>query len=142
MRTVCPALGRQDGRQADGAVADHGDAGAFVHVDDDGGVLAAAADALRLDEDERTCPFDLARAARPARRAPSRRRDVEVPPRVRWLLDSMPLSHRAVHDLALCTAEPGSASEDRLKVLTSPAAAPSPAADPAGTRPAPPRNRL
>ncbi|MEY8037968.1 helix-turn-helix transcriptional regulator [Saccharopolyspora cebuensis] len=55
-------------------------------------VLDAVARALRLDEDERTYLFDLARTARPARRTPSRRQDVEVPPQVQWLLDSMTLS--------------------------------------------------
>ncbi len=55
-------------------------------------VLAAVAQALQLDEDERTYLFDLARAARPARRTPSRRRDVEVPPRIQWLLDSVAMS--------------------------------------------------
>ncbi|MGI5466204.1 helix-turn-helix transcriptional regulator [Streptomyces sp. CA-132043] len=55
-------------------------------------VLAAVAQALRLDEDERTYLFDLARAARPARRTPSRRRDVEVPPRIQWLLGSITMS--------------------------------------------------
>ncbi|GAA4984842.1 transcriptional regulator with XRE-family HTH domain [Nonomuraea thailandensis] len=55
-------------------------------------VLDAVAQALRLDQDERTYLFDLARAARPARHAPSRRKDVQVPPRVQWLLDSVTLS--------------------------------------------------
>ncbi|MFC9131115.1 helix-turn-helix transcriptional regulator [Streptomyces sp. NPDC057099] len=55
-------------------------------------VLAAVARALQLDEDERTYLFDLARAARPARRTPSRRRDVEIPPRIQWLLDSIAMS--------------------------------------------------
>ncbi|WP_037851201.1 helix-turn-helix domain-containing protein [Streptomyces sp. NRRL S-340] len=55
-------------------------------------VLAAVAQALHLDEDERTYLFDLARAARPARRTPSRRRDVEVPPRTQWLLDTIAMS--------------------------------------------------
>lgn len=55
-------------------------------------VLAAVAQALQLDEDERTYLFDLARAARPARRTPSRRRDVAVPPRISWLLDSITMS--------------------------------------------------
>lgn len=55
-------------------------------------VVEAVAQALRLDEDERTYLFDLARAARPARRAPSRRKDVAVPPRIQWLLDSMTMS--------------------------------------------------
>ncbi len=55
-------------------------------------VLEAVARTLQLDEDERTYLFDLARAARPARRAPSRRREVELPPSVQWLLDSMTMS--------------------------------------------------
>ncbi|GGX68750.1 helix-turn-helix transcriptional regulator [Streptomyces minutiscleroticus] len=55
-------------------------------------VLAAVAQALQLDEDERTYLFDLARAARHARRTPSRRRDVETPPRIQWLLDSVTMS--------------------------------------------------
>jgi transcriptional regulator with XRE-family HTH domain len=55
-------------------------------------VLAAVARALHLDEDERTYLFDLARAARPARRAPSRRRAVGVEPRVQWMLDSITMS--------------------------------------------------
>ena len=61
-------------------------------------VLDAVARALQLDEDERTYLFDLARAARPAHRAPSRRRDVEVPPRVQWLLDSMTMSSAFVRN--------------------------------------------
>lgn len=65
-------------------------------VSDD--VLDAVARALRLDEDERTHLFDLARAARPARRTPSRRRDVEVPPRIQWLLDSMTMSSAFVRN--------------------------------------------
>ncbi|WP_234379795.1 hypothetical protein [Streptomyces caniscabiei] len=36
--------------------------------------------------------FDLARAARPARRTPSRRRGVDVPPRVQWMLGSITMS--------------------------------------------------
>ncbi|MFF8905237.1 helix-turn-helix transcriptional regulator [Streptomyces olivaceoviridis] len=58
-------------------------------------VLAAVADALHLDEDERTYLFDLARAARaarPAHRTPSRPKDVEVPPRIQWMLDSITMS--------------------------------------------------
>lgn len=55
-------------------------------------VLDAVAQALRLDEAERTYLFDLARAARPARRTPSRRKDVQVPPPVQWLLDSITMS--------------------------------------------------
>ncbi|KDN75789.1 XRE family transcriptional regulator [Streptomyces olindensis] len=63
-------------------------------------VLAAVAQALQLDEDERTYLFDLARAARarPARRAPSRRGEAAVPPRVQWLLDSMTLSSAFVRN--------------------------------------------
>src|SRR6185312_11902683 len=59
-------------------------------VSDD--VLDAVARALRLDEDERTHLFDLARSSRPGRHTPTRRKDVEVPPRVQWLLDSMTTS--------------------------------------------------
>ncbi|MFI6517945.1 helix-turn-helix transcriptional regulator [Spirillospora sp. NPDC050679] len=55
-------------------------------------VLDAVAQALRLDQDERTYLFDLARAAKPARRTASRRNDVQVPPRVQWMLDSMTMS--------------------------------------------------
>ncbi|MFE9674646.1 helix-turn-helix transcriptional regulator [Streptomyces sp. NPDC006259] len=55
-------------------------------------VLDAVAQALRLDEDERTYLFDLARSARPARRTPPRRKDVAIPPSVQWLLDSMTMS--------------------------------------------------
>src|SRR4051794_31468046 len=55
-------------------------------------VLDAVARALRMSEDERTHLFDLARAARPAGRRTSRRKDVEVAPRVQWLLDSMTMS--------------------------------------------------
>ena len=55
-------------------------------------VLDAVAHALRLDEDERTYLFDLARAAQPSSRAPRRRKAVDVPPHVQWLLDSMTLS--------------------------------------------------
>ncbi|NBH04979.1 helix-turn-helix transcriptional regulator [Amycolatopsis sp. SID8362] len=61
-------------------------------------VLDAVARALRLDDDERTYLFDLARASRPKSRTPSRRRDVEVPARVQWLLDSMTLSSAFVRD--------------------------------------------
>ncbi|MGW2261338.1 MmyB family transcriptional regulator [Streptomyces sp. NPDC001780] len=68
------------------------DIGAFRDVVD------AVARALQLDEDERTYLFDLARAARPARRSPSRRKDVPVPPRVQWLLDSMTMSSASVQN--------------------------------------------
>ncbi|GAA2212538.1 helix-turn-helix transcriptional regulator [Nonomuraea monospora] len=71
-------------------------------------VLDAVAQALRLDQDERTYLFDLARAARPARRAPSRRKEVQVPPRVQWLLDSMTMSAAWVRngraDIVTCNA--------------------------------------
>ncbi|MFC0041927.1 helix-turn-helix transcriptional regulator [Actinomadura rayongensis] len=55
-------------------------------------VLEAVARALRLDDDERAYLFDLARSSRRANRTPSRRRDVEVPPRVQWMLDSITTS--------------------------------------------------
>ena len=61
-------------------------------------VLEAVARALQLDEDERTYLFDLARAARPTRRTPSRRKDVEIPDRVQWLLDSMTMSSAFVRN--------------------------------------------
>ncbi|GAA3738978.1 transcriptional regulator with XRE-family HTH domain [Spinactinospora alkalitolerans] len=56
-------------------------------------VLDAVARTLQLSEDERTYLFDLAKAAQPTRPAARRRRKaVDVPPRVQWLLDSMTLS--------------------------------------------------
>ncbi|AZM58250.1 MULTISPECIES: helix-turn-helix domain-containing protein [unclassified Streptomyces] len=55
-------------------------------------VLDAVAQALDLDADERTYLFDLARAARPARSGPPRRKDAEVQPSVQWMLDSMTMS--------------------------------------------------
>ncbi|MCX2732630.1 helix-turn-helix transcriptional regulator [Saccharopolyspora sp. NFXS83] len=61
-------------------------------------VLGAVAHALRLDEDERTYLFDLARTARPHRRTPSRRKEVAVPPEVQWMLDSMTLSSAFVRN--------------------------------------------
>lgn len=61
-------------------------------------VLDAVARALQLHDDERTYLFDLARSSRPARRTPSRRRDVEAPPRVQWLLDSMTMSSAFVRN--------------------------------------------
>ncbi|MEV4579927.1 helix-turn-helix transcriptional regulator [Nonomuraea jabiensis] len=61
-------------------------------------VIHAVARALQLEEDERTYLFDLARAARPARRTPSRRKDVEVPPRIQWLLDSMTMASASVQN--------------------------------------------
>ena len=61
-------------------------------------VLDAVARALRLGDDERTYLFDLARSSRQESRTPPRRRDVEVPPRVRWLLDSMTTSSAFVRN--------------------------------------------
>jgi transcriptional regulator with XRE-family HTH domain len=61
-------------------------------------VLDAVARALRLDDDERTYLFDLARSSRQESRTPSRRKDVEVPPRVQWLLDSMTASSAFVRN--------------------------------------------
>ncbi|WP_030381092.1 MULTISPECIES: helix-turn-helix transcriptional regulator [unclassified Streptomyces] len=61
-------------------------------------VLDAVARALRLDDDERTYLFDLARSSRHTSRTPSRRRDVEIPPRVTWLLDSMTMSSAFVRN--------------------------------------------
>ncbi|MET8556332.1 helix-turn-helix transcriptional regulator [Streptomyces sp. NPDC004959] len=61
-------------------------------------VLDAVARALRLDEDERAHLFDLARAARRVRRTPTPGGDVELPPRIQWLLDSMTKSSAFVRD--------------------------------------------
>lgn len=55
-------------------------------------VLEAVAKALLLDEDERTYLFDLARAARPARRRSPRRKDVKIPSPVQWMVDSMTMA--------------------------------------------------
>ncbi|MEU8171653.1 helix-turn-helix transcriptional regulator [Microbispora hainanensis] len=55
-------------------------------------VLESVAQALRLNEDERTYLLDLARAARPARRRSQRRRDVKIPASVQWMLDSMTMA--------------------------------------------------
>lgn len=55
-------------------------------------VLEAVARALLLNEDERTYLLDLARAARPARRRPQRRKDVTIPAPVQWMLDSMTMA--------------------------------------------------
>lgn len=52
-------------------------------------VLDAVAVALRLNEAEHAYLFDLARAARPAKRVARRRKPVKVPARVQWMLDSM-----------------------------------------------------
>jgi transcriptional regulator with XRE-family HTH domain len=70
--------------------------GHIAGVSDD--VVDAVARVLQLDDDERTYLFDLARAARPARRTPSRRKDVAVPPPVQWLLDSVTLSSAFVRN--------------------------------------------
>ncbi|MCF1593360.1 helix-turn-helix transcriptional regulator [Streptomyces muensis] len=61
-------------------------------------VVEAVAQALQLDEDERTYLFDLARAAKPAHRTPTRRRDVPVPPRIQWMLDSMTMASASVQN--------------------------------------------
>ncbi|MFI5937400.1 helix-turn-helix transcriptional regulator [Actinoplanes sp. NPDC051494] len=55
-------------------------------------VLYAVARTLRLDDEERTYLFDLARAARPAGCAPARRRATELPREVQWMLDAMTMS--------------------------------------------------
>ncbi|MFJ6548069.1 helix-turn-helix domain-containing protein [Microbacterium sp. NPDC091676] len=55
-------------------------------------VLDAVAEALRLDDDERTYLLDLAQAAKPAHRRPARRREAPLPPHVLWMLDSITLS--------------------------------------------------
>ncbi|GAA3576217.1 helix-turn-helix transcriptional regulator [Amycolatopsis ultiminotia] len=61
-------------------------------------VLDAVARALRLDDDERTYLFDLARSSRPENRTPPRRGDVEVAPQVQWLLDSVTMSSAFVRN--------------------------------------------
>ncbi|MFI8890286.1 helix-turn-helix transcriptional regulator [Streptomyces paradoxus] len=61
-------------------------------------VIEAVARALQLDEDERTYLFDLARAAKPAHRRPTRRKDVPIPPGVRWMLDSMTMGSASVQN--------------------------------------------
>ncbi|MFM9448795.1 helix-turn-helix transcriptional regulator [Streptomyces acidiscabies] len=61
-------------------------------------VIDAVAQALRLDEDERTYLFDLARASRPVPRPPRRRKDVQVPPSVQWVLDSTTMSSAFVRN--------------------------------------------
>ncbi|WP_369170924.1 helix-turn-helix transcriptional regulator [Streptomyces sp. R28] len=55
-------------------------------------VLDAVARTLQLSDDERTYLFDLAKAARPSPATRRRRKSVDIPPRVQWLLDSMTLS--------------------------------------------------
>ncbi|GHF12228.1 transcriptional regulator [Streptomyces spiralis] len=55
-------------------------------------VLEAVAQALLLNDDERTYLLDLARAARPTRRRSHRRRDVRIPSSVQWMVDSMTMA--------------------------------------------------
>ncbi|MEO3891913.1 helix-turn-helix transcriptional regulator [Nonomuraea sp. B5E05] len=55
-------------------------------------VLEAVAQALLLNEDERTYLLDLARAARPAVRRSHRRKDVKIPSSVQWMVDSMTMA--------------------------------------------------
>ncbi|MDW6059093.1 helix-turn-helix transcriptional regulator [Streptomyces sp. FXJ1.4098] len=55
-------------------------------------VLDAVARTLRLNEYERLYLFDLAKAAQPSAAARRRRKAVDIPPHVQWLLDSMTLS--------------------------------------------------
>lgn len=57
-----------------------------------GAVLDAVADALRLDDEERAYLIDLARAAKPAHRKATRRREVPLAPQVQWMLDSITMS--------------------------------------------------
>ncbi|KUL40890.1 helix-turn-helix transcriptional regulator [Actinoplanes awajinensis] len=59
-------------------------------------VLVAVARALRLDDEERTYLFDLARAARPSGRLRGCRGPVPVPPQVQWMLDAMTMSAAVV----------------------------------------------
>ncbi|MFI7037536.1 helix-turn-helix transcriptional regulator [Microbispora rosea] len=61
-------------------------------------VLEAVAQALLLNEDERTYLLDLARAARPARRRSPRRKDVKIPAAVQWMVDSMTMAPAFVRD--------------------------------------------
>lgn len=55
-------------------------------------VLGAVARALQLSDDERGYLFDLAKAARPARRPAARRKDTVVESPVQWLIDSVTMS--------------------------------------------------
>ncbi|ROO84768.1 helix-turn-helix protein [Actinocorallia herbida] len=55
-------------------------------------VLEAVAQALLLNEDERTYLLDLARAARRARRRSHRREGVKIPSPVQWMVDSMTMA--------------------------------------------------
>ena len=52
-------------------------------------VLDAVARVLRLNDDERTYLFDLARSSQRRPRATSRRHHDDITPQVQWLLDSM-----------------------------------------------------
>jgi transcriptional regulator with XRE-family HTH domain len=61
-------------------------------------VLDAVAHALRLDDEERTYLFDLARAARPVHRRATRRREVEIAPPIQWMLDSITMSAALVQN--------------------------------------------
>ncbi|MFJ4841476.1 helix-turn-helix transcriptional regulator [Streptomyces sp. NPDC088746] len=55
-------------------------------------VLEAVARALLLDEHERAYLLYLAKAARPAHRRSHRRKDVEIPSPVQWMVDSMTMA--------------------------------------------------
>jgi transcriptional regulator with XRE-family HTH domain len=55
-------------------------------------VLDAVAEALRLDDDERTYLHDLARAAKPNPRRAVRRREAPLAPQVQWMLDTITMS--------------------------------------------------
>jgi transcriptional regulator with XRE-family HTH domain len=86
-------------------------------------VLEALARALQLDDAERAHLLDLARAAQPTPVRPRRRQAKQrVRPEVQWTLD-------ADHGLTIFTyaAEPGSRSEEALKLLGSWAATVDPA---------------
>jgi transcriptional regulator with XRE-family HTH domain len=61
-------------------------------------VLDAVARTLQLSDDERTYLFDLAKAAQPSPATRRRRKAVDVPRRVQWLLDSMTLSAAFVNN--------------------------------------------
>ncbi|MER7877382.1 helix-turn-helix transcriptional regulator [Streptomyces solisilvae] len=61
-------------------------------------VLEAVAQALLLNEDERTYLLELARAARPTRRRSHRRKDVKIPSPVQWMVDSMTMAPAFVRD--------------------------------------------
>lgn len=61
-------------------------------------VLKAVAKALHLNDEECAYLFELARAARPQRRVPSRRNETVVAAPVHWLLDSMNMSAAFIHN--------------------------------------------